>query len=374
MQFTQVPGQQAIKNRLLNACNHGRLPHAILLHGPEGNGALALALAVISYLLCENKTETDACGECDSCSKTKSFVHPDVHFSFPSINSDGSKLSDAFLKDWRKSLLANPFLNYEQWMEAIKGKDDQSKQGNITAEECREMIKKLSLKSYEGGKKFMVIWLPEFLGQSGNILLKLLEEPPEQTHFILIAEDLNQMLPTIVSRTQIFNINVFPPDVICEYLKTNHHIEENDAMSIAYLSKGNISLALQLMIEEENQFTENMRVWLQYCYANNSVSINEWVNKTSALGREKIKLFLENCLYIFGECLHTLFIANHKPSVPSANINFIVNITKLLTAQKIEQIYKLINENIMHIERNANAKITLFNLSLAMRNILLKKD
>ncbi len=370
MQFTQIPGHQIIKNRLLNASNNGRLPHAILLHGPEGNGALALALSLISYELCEQKTETDACGVCDSCSKTNAFIHPDVHFSFPTINSDGSKLSDVFLKEWRKALTANPFLNYEDWMETIKGKDDQSKQGNITAEECREILKKLSLKSYEGGKKFMVMWLPEFLGQSGNILLKLLEEPPEETHFILIAEDLNQMLPTIVSRTQIFNINAFTPNIICEYLKSKHGIEESDALAISFLSKGNISLAQHLMHEEENQFTENMRVWLQYCYANNTVSINEWVNKTSSLGREKIKQFLENCLYIFGECLHNLFIENHKLRVPDANVNFIVNISKLLTEQKIERIYKHINESIMHIERNANAKITMFNLSLTLRNIL----
>lgn len=373
MQFTQIPGQQAIKNRLLNACNQGRLPHAILLHGPEGNGALALALAVISYLLCENKTETDACGECDSCSKTKSFVHPDVHFSFPIINSDGTKLSDQFIKEWRKALSANPFMSYEDWMEAIKSKDEQNKQGNITAEECREIIKKLSLKSYEGGKKFMLIWLPEFLGQSGNILLKLLEEPPEETHFILVAEDLNQMLPTIVSRTQLFNIPAFSPETINQYLQKNHDLNEKDALVVSFLSKGNISVAQHLMHEEDTEYTENMQVWLQYCYARNTLKINEWVNLTATLGREKIKQFLENSLYVFGECLHCRFVENHKPRVPEANEKFVINISKILTEQKIERIYKLINDTIYHIERNANPKISLFNLSLNLRNILLEK-
>ena len=373
MLFTQIPGQQAIKNRLLDACNHGRLPHAILLHGPEGNGALAFALSTISYLLCENKTETDACGVCDSCSKTKSFVHPDVRFSFPIINSDGTKLSDEFIKEWRKALSANPFINYEDWMEAIKGKDEQNKQGNITAEECREILKKLSLMSYEGGKKFMLIWLPEFLGQSGNILLKLLEEPPEDTHFILVAEDINQLLPTIVSRTQLFNIPAFRPEILNEYLQQKHDLSEKDASVISFLSKGNISLAQNMMQEEDTEYTENMRIWLGYCYQKNVVKINEWVNLTATLGREKIKQFLENSLYVFGECLHCRFVENHEPRVPAANEKFVTDISKILTEQKIERIYKHINDTIFHIERNANPKISLFNLSLNMRNILLEK-
>ncbi len=373
MQFSQIPGQEVIKNRLLDACNHGRFPHAILLKGPEGNGGLALSLAVISYLLCENKTDTDSCGQCDSCSKTKSFIHPDVHFSFPIINLDGSKLSDVFLKEWRNALLANPFISYEDWMEDIKGKDDQNKQGNITAEECREMLKKLSLKSYEGGKKFMLIWLPEFLGQSGNILLKLLEEPPEDTHFILVAEDINQMLPTIISRTQIFTIPGFSAETINQYLQHKHDLDEKDALVISFLSKGNLSLAQHLMHEEDTDYTENMRIWLQFCYSRNIIGLNEWVNKTAILGREKIKQFLENSLYVFGECLHCRFIESHKPRVPAANEKFVKDISKILTEQKLERIYKHINDTIFHIDRNASAKISLFNLSLNLRNILLEK-
>lgn len=373
MLFSQIPGQQAIKNRLLDACNHGRLPHAILLHGPEGNGALALALATIRYLLCENKSETDACGECDSCSKTKSFVHPDVHFSFPIINSDGTKLSDEFIKDWRKALSANPFIDYEDWMEAIKGKDEQNKQGNITAEECREIIKKLSLMSYEGGKKFVLIWYPEFLGQAGNILLKLLEEPPQETHIILVAEDINQILPTIVSRTQLFNIPAFSAETVYQYLQNNHDIPEKEASVISFLSKGNLSLAQNMVHEDDMEYTENMQRWLQHCYSRNILNINEWVNTTAALGREKIKQFLENSLYVFGECLHCRFLENYKPRVPAVNEKFVTDISKILTEQKIERIYKVINDTIYHIERNASAKISLFNLSLNLRNILLEK-
>lgn len=372
MQFSSIPGQVSVKNRLLNACNQGRLPHAIMLHGPEGNGAMAFALAVISYLLCENKSETDACGECDSCSKTKSFIHPDVHFSFPTFNSDGSKLSDTFIKDWRKCLKENPFMNYEDWMEAIKGKEDQNKQGNITAEECREIIKKLSLKSFEGGKKFMMIWLPEFLGQSGNILLKLLEEPPAETHFILVAEDINQVLPTIISRTQLFSIPAFSSDAIGTFLKQHSEISDKDAVAISFLSKGNLSVAQHLMHEEDTAYTDNMRKWLQDCYSRNLSALNEWVTKTSATGREKIKQFLENSLYVFGECLHCRLIPNHTPRVPEANAKFVTDISKILSEGKIERIYKLINDTIYHIERNANPKISLFNLSLNLRNILLE--
>ena len=150
----------------------------------------------------------------------------------------------------------------------------------------------------------MLIWLPEFLGQSGNILLKLLEEPPEETHFILVAEDINQVLPTIVSRTQLFNIPAFSPEIINQYLQKNHDLDEKDALVVSFLSKGNLSVAQHLMHEEDTEYTENMQVWLQYCYARNTLKINEWVNLTATLGREKIKQFLENSLYIFNECLH----------------------------------------------------------------------
>ena len=181
------------------------------------------------------------------------------------------------------------------------------------------------------------------------------------------------MLPTIVSRTQLFNIPAFSPETINQYLQKNHDLEEKDALVVSFLSKGNLSLAQHLMHEEDTEYTENMQVWLQYCYARNTLKINEWVNLTATLGREKIKQFLENSLYVFGECLHCRFVENHKPRVPEANKKFVINISKILTEQKIERIYKQINDTIYHIERNANPKISLFNLSLDLRNILLEK-
>ncbi len=358
---------------MLTAGLKQRLPHAILIHGPEGNGGLALALAMMSYLLCEKPTETDSCGECDACSKNKSLIHPDVHFSFPIISSDGAKLSNVFIQEWRKALIDNPFLSYEDWMEAIKSKEDQNKQGNISADECRDILKRLSLKSYEGGKKFMLIWLPEFLGQNGNILLKLIEEPPDETHLILVTEDVNLILPTIISRTQIYNVPAYSAKTVTEYLRKHYEMAEKDAETVAYLSRGNMSLAQQLMHEEEKEYTERMQQWLQYCYARNIQKINDWVTFTSGQGREKIKQFLENCLYVFGECLHCRYIKDHKPRVPESNANFILNISKILNEKKIEKIYSKINDTIYHIDRNANAKISLFNLSLNMRNILLEK-
>lgn len=370
MLFSAIPGQERIKGRLLDVLNQGRIPHAILLYGPEGNGGLAMALAMASYLLCENRSAGDACGECDSCSKTRHLVHPDLHFSFPVINRDGAKTSDVFVAEWRKALLKNPFLDYSEWMDAIKGKDDQNKQGNITAEECRDIIKKLSLKSYEGGKKFMILWLPEFLGQSGNILLKVLEEPPQDTHFILVAQDLNQVLPTILSRTQLFNVPAFTAGTLQTYLETELKAGAKEAASISYLSRGNINVA-RLQIEElENDTTETIRTWLQYCYARNIAGMNTWVNETASLGREKIKQLLESCIYILGECLHCKHINNYVPRVPEANVTFVVNFSKVLDDKKIELMYKTINETIYHIDRNANAKLSLLNLSLELRTIM----
>lgn len=369
MQFSSIPGRDALVAGISNLGKAGRLPHALMFCGPEGNGGLALALSLVSYLLCENPLVADSCGQCDACSKNSHLVHPDVHFSFPVISSDGAKLSEVFIKDWRKKLMHNPFLNYDEWMDEIKGKDDQNKQGNISAEECREIIKKLSLKSFEGGKKFMIIWLPEFLGQSGNILLKILEEPPEDTHFILVAEDIQQILPTILSRTQIFNIPSYSAEAIARHLQSEKGLSNEAANSIAYLSKGNLSLALQLMHEEDTSYTDDLRLWLLECYQGNIEKINDRVNTLSGSGREKIKNFLENSLYVLGESLHTRLIQGYTPKVPENNIKFVTDIGKMLDEHKVEQMYTRINDTIYHIERNANTKISLFNLSLHLKHV-----
>lgn len=370
MQFKDIPGQETSKQKLLSLYNQSRLPHSLLLSGTDGSGSLALALAFCKYIMCSGVKTDDSCGECDNCSKISSFIHPDLHYSYPIINSDGAKTSDAFIEKWRQTLKENPFMNLSEWMDSIKDKDEVNKQGNITAEECRAIIRKLSLKAFEGGKKIMLVWLPEFMGNSSNILLKLVEEPPEDTHFILISEEINKILPTVISRSQIVNIPPFKTDEIFTYLKSSHNLNDNDATNISYISKGNLNLAISLIDETETEYTSKMRSWFQHCYSRSSKNIFDWVNTTSSMGREKIKILLENCNYVLNECLHCIYIDNYTPKVPNENQKFVADLSKLLNSEKINEIYNEINKTIYHIERNANSKISLTNLSFEVRNIL----
>lgn len=369
MLFKEIPGQQAVKEKLISLYNQQRLPNTLMLSGGEGCGSLALAVAFAQYIMCTGEKDNDSCNQCDNCSKTSSFVHPDLHFSFPVINSDGAKTSDAFLTEWRTALSENPFMSYRQWIDGIKDKDEQNKQGNITAEECRTVIRKLSLKSYEGGKKITIVWLPEFMGNSSNILLKILEEPPEDTHFIFVTEEINKILATVISRTQIINVPPLGFDEIRDFLIEKFEIESSNATNISYISKGNICSAIDLTDETDTAYTDNIRNWFLHCYSRNNKNIFDWINSTSTMGREKIKKLLENCIYVLNESLHCILIENYKPKVPDANEKFVRDLSKILTAEKIQSIYTEINHTIYHIERNANAKISLTNLSFSVRNI-----
>lgn len=374
MQFKDIIGQVEVKNKLISFYNQSRLPHTLLLSGAEGSASLELAIAFCNYILCTGNKTTDSCGECDNCSKTNNYIHPDLHYSFPVINSDGAKISDSFIAEWRKILKENSFISYNQWMDFIKEKDEQNKQGNITSEECRAIIKKLSLKAFEGGKKIMLVWLPEFMGISSNILLKILEEPPEDTHFVFVSEEINKLLPTVISRSQIVNIPPFKIDEIKDFLINNYNMSSEDATNLAYISKGNICMAISLTDDEsETAYTSNMRNWFLQCYSRNNKNIFEWVNNTSTLGREKIKILLQNSIYVLNECFHCLFIENYIPKVPAENQKFVIDLSKLLNAEKINNMYSEINKTIYHIERNANAKISLTNLSFALRNIFHSK-
>ncbi|NUM31904.1 MAG: hypothetical protein HUU47_06220 [Bacteroidetes bacterium] len=373
MLFEEIPGQEVVKEKLLSLYNQQRLPNTLMLSGGEGCCSLALAVAFAQYIMCVGQKGNDACNQCDNCSKTSSFIHPDLHFSFPVINSEGAKTSDAFITEWRNEFAQNPFLSYKQWIEAIKDKDEQNKQGNITAEECRAIIRKLSLKSYEGGKKIMIIWLPEFMGNSSNILLKVLEEPPENTHFIFVTEEINKILSTVISRSQIINVPPLSFDELKDFLIEKYELSTTDATNISYISKGNICTAIEMTDETDTTYTENIRNWFLYCYSRNNKNIFEWINSTSAMGREKIKKLLENCNYILNECLHCIHIVDYKPKVPSANEKFVIDLSKILNSEKIQKIYTEINQTIYHIERNSNARISLTNLSFLVRNIFHNK-
>ncbi|HHS96139.1 MAG TPA: hypothetical protein ENJ45_06070, partial [Phaeodactylibacter sp.] len=225
MLFDQVIGHRTLKAQLCRMAQNAQIPHAQIFFGPEGCGKLALALAFAQYVLCKNKSEADACGQCSACIKAEKLIHPDIHFSFPTV---GTKMtSNHYLPQWRDALSQNPYLHANQWLQFIGA---ENKQGNINVDECNNIIKKLSLKTFEADYKIMIIWLPEYLGKEGNRLLKLIEEPPEKTLFILVAENQERILPTILSRCQLLKVYALSDDEIKSALQQKYPQASQDRL------------------------------------------------------------------------------------------------------------------------------------------------
>ena len=265
MQFQSITGQKETKEQLVQMVQHNRLSHALLFLGKEGTGALQLALAFAQYIVCKPKPpETDlfaapepesqkskvkindSCGICPACKKANELIHPDIHFSYPVITKKpGEKpISTDFIKEWREFIVTNPYGNVYDWLQFIGA---ENKQGNITAHECNDIIRKLNLKSFESEYKILIMWLPEFLGKEGNKLLKLIEEPPPNTLFILIAENEDLILPTILSRTQLVKIPLLTNMEVEVALELNAGVKIEKAQQIAALAEGNYREALQLL-------------------------------------------------------------------------------------------------------------------------------
>ncbi len=347
-----------------------RIPHALLFIGPGGCGKLALAMAFAQYILCQNKINNDACGECASCSKAGKFIHPDVHYSFPTV---GSKVtSDMFLSEWRKAMEDNPYLDINQWLQSIGA---ENKQGNITKDECNNIVKKLSLKTFESSKKFLIMWLPEYLGNEGNRLLKLIEEPPENTHFILVAEKQELILNTILSRCQLVKINQLQDDEIVEGLTTLLETTTEKAQSVAPLSDGNLNEAMKMAENAENDNANLFLDWLRKCYLGNGVDLFKWVEKFAKLGRENQKQFLKYGLHFMREYMALKMTGNDKNArLQGKELSTAQNLTKVIEFDQIEKIVKLLTDCAYFVERNANPKVLFLDTSIQLNQILKRRD
>lgn len=368
MQFKDIIGQQAIKNKLIQGVNEGRIPHAQLFLGAEGSGNLALALAYAQYIACTNKADDDSCGTCPNCIKYSKIIHPDLHFTVPTVGS--KEISDHFMEQWRETFTANPYLNAFEWLMSIGA---ENKQGNITVDECRNIIKKLSLKSFEGDFKVLIMWMPEYLGKEGNTLLKLIEEPPQKTLFLLVANNDEHILGTIKSRTQLTKIPNLKQQEIQEALIERQQTDEQTARSAAFLAEGNYNLAVKLLSQTENDFFDSFRNWMLMCYKNDMGSVVSWVDEASRLGREMQKSFLGYGLHIFRECLIAKNTNGQMLRLTEKENEFVKKFSNFLSTRTIESITTAFNDTIYYTERNANAKISLINLSLLIKNNLVAK-
>src|ERR1700744_1302022 len=264
MQFKQIVGQEATKQRLINTVTENRVSHAQLFLGPEGSGSLALAVAYAQFLSCEDKQPDDSCGVCSSCRKYQKLMHPDLHFSYPFFAKHKDDNALTFIEEWREALLANPYLTLDIWRDYLEA---ENKQANINIAECHQIIKKLSLKPFESVYKVLILWLPEYLDKEGNALLNSIEEPQPNTLFLLVAQNQDQILNTILSRTQLVKIPALSYEEIKETLIAQHNQTEEAAAEIAYLANGNLTEALAMLQQENKSYHTLFVQWLRLCFS-----------------------------------------------------------------------------------------------------------
>jgi DNA polymerase-3 subunit delta' len=367
MLFQEVIGQNAIKEQLIQSVFENRVSHAQLFLGPEGSGSFALALAYAQFISCTERTKTDSCGNCASCRKYNKLIHPDLHFSYPFFRGGEKEDSMADLGEWRDLVLSNPYFNLDEWRLRL---DAQNKQPNINKAECLNILHRLSLKAFESEYKTMIIWLPEYLKNEGNRLLKTLEEPANKTLIILVAQNQDQILNTIISRTQLVKIPALKNEDIVHYLTDNKDISETQASRIAYLSDGNMQAALNLLKEDDHDDFRNFTSWMRMTFADKGAQIIDFVDELSRLGRENQKNMLRYGVQLIRECIMMMSGAESLVHLPSAELDFVKNFSKHLDLAKCEALVNELEKAHYHIERNANPKILFLDVSLQFVKIL----
>lgn len=361
MQFKEVIGQTELKQHLIQRISADKISHAQLILGNPGYGSLPIALAYVQYLFCENRLESDSCGECPSCKKVQDLQHPDLHFSFPVVQAIDKK-SDAFLTDWRTQIKENPYFDLTTWLKRI---DSKERKPIIGTEESQEIIKKLSLKSYEGGYKVMVIWMAEEMNTTcSNKLLKILEEPPSKTLFLLICASQEAILPTILSRTQLIKVpRIFIGDFSIA-LRQRHNVNINVADSIAARADGDYTEALEMLGDhvEEDQNRELFIKLMRVCYKKDVVPMMDWAEEAAHFSRDRQKIFLRYCLHMFRQSLLKNYTDEQLTRLSEQEAAFLKNFARFITGNNVFDFMATFNDAHYEIERNANAKILFTNL------------
>jgi len=370
MLFKEIIGQQAIKERLVRSVKEGRISHAQLFLGPQGSGNLALSLAYAQYISCGNKQEDDSCGQCLSCVKYNKLVHPDLHFVYPVALSKDVRISTDVAVKWRETFLDNPYVTLFNWFETL---DAENKQAVIGVEESAEILRKLSLTTYEAEYKIMIIWQAEKMNPAAaNKLLKILEEPPERTLFLLVCETEDQLLRTIVSRTQLIKITKINEFDLINALKERHNLAEDAAESTAHLADGNYAEALSLINENENagqnlaSFQKLMRASIKF----DPKAVMVWIDEISVAGRERQKNFLNYSLHIMRESLILNYADASLVKLGGDEQGFVTKFSPFIHANNVERFIDELNKAHHHMERNANAKILFMDLAFKFNELL----
>jgi DNA polymerase-3 subunit delta' len=374
MNFSRIPGHKETIARLIRSVREERVSHAQLFTGPEGCGSLALALAYAMYVSCENRSDMDSCGICKSCLKYEKMIHPDLHFVFPVIKDkkNAEPVSDAYIEQWREFVRQSPYFTVNDWLNSI---EVENAQGLIFASEAGEIIKKLSLKTFESDFKIMIIWLPEKMHPAAaNKLLKLIEEPPDKTLFLLVSDEPDKLLPTIISRCQMVKIPGFSDEDIKEFLKTKHGADDRKAAEIAKVTNGNIIRAIGLYENEESsiQNLDRFKNLMRFAWKRDIISAISWAEEIASTGREAQKNFLSFSLRILRENLMLSLdqLKNNLVFLAGDEASFSDNFHPFITQKNIYSLTEEFNLAHSHVEANGNAKIIFLDLALKVTRLI----
>lgn len=372
MLFKDIVGNEIAKSRLVNTVRDSRVSHAQLFLGPEGSGKMQLALAYAQFINCTNRTDSDSCNVCPSCIKYNKLIHPDLHFVFPSAaTTDTKALSKNFIHKWREYLLKNNFhASFNDWINFL---GVERKQAIINKDDCNEIIRTLSYMQYEAEYKVMIIWMTEKLFHaSAPKLLKILEEPPEKTLFILIAEDQDQILSTILSRAQLFKISKLTDAELVTALQLNHQVDPHILSRAVSMSDGNYIAAEHCLnqIEDVRQYFVLFTNWMRACYMNNIVKVNVYMGEFSKLSRENQKVFLIYGINILRECFLLHYGNTTLNRLDEEEQTFVKKFSVFVTSANIGAFSKSFNDAVSHVERNANANILFVDVSLKVHQFI----
>lgn len=366
MKFADIPGLSEIKSSLVNAVQQKHIAHAQLFLGKAGALNLPLALAYANYLHCQNKGELDACGVCPACSKSLKYIHPDTSFVFPLGNVKGDKDLDRFkadiLKSWRAFLIEQPFGDLNDWTNYYGGED---KQALISREESREIIKTLSLKPFESPYKVMIIWQPELMHPSAaNGILKILEEPPVNTFFLLVSNAAERLLPTILSRTQMVQVPQLSDEDLDTYLREKHNVEESRRQEIIQIAEGDLNQAIKLISSEEDHFQDRFADWMRSCYKRDYAKLVGFSEDFHDLDRLSQRNLFQYGLGMMRETLLHSAGADGISRIKTGEVKFVKDFSKIMNVEKIEHVNQLLTDAHYHLERNGSAKMIFLDLSL----------
>lgn len=370
MRYEQIVGQQEAKQRLLKMVKEERVPHALLFSGREGCGNLPAALAFAQHLYCQNKQETGPCGTCVSCNKVAKLIHPDLHLVFPIAKSKDVRSSGDLIGEFREAFLQNPYLTLGDWFNEISA---ENKQPLIPVEEANEILKKLSYTSYEGSYKMMLIWQPERMNaESANKLLKILEEPPDKTIFVLISNSPEQLLATIISRVQQIPFYAAGEDEIAAALVEQYKIDAGSARQAAILANGSYSEALKVLNQNEASvsFLNNFQTFMRLALKFDCTKSLEWIDENASMGREKQKQFLQYSLEVFRDSLMYNYGDRNLVRLSGQEKQFLEKFAPFVNRGNYERLVEEFNSNYYYIERNANPKILFMDLMLKTNELI----